>query len=163
MAILSTLDFIQLSQNQEIATYVLSEDFSVFSLVNVPMKWTSKELIEQIGANPEEICRIYKKSLFWILVMNKGGAAVNEKLKKLKFDNSEVKYEFLSRNQLIKNINKLIQTSNYQKEAHELKAEKEKQSLTTTNNKDRTNSEALSWRKKSNDQSNAASPKMSIE
>jgi hypothetical protein len=163
MTILSTLDFIQLSPNQETATYVLSEDFSVFSLVNVPMKMTSQQLIEQIGVNPNEICRIYKKSLFWILVMNRGSAAVNEKLKNLKLDDSEVKYEYLNRNQLIKNINKLIQTSNYQKEAHELKAEKEKMVQSSNNNKDRTNSEALSWRKKSNDQSNAASPKISIE
>ena len=187
LSLLEHMDFIKLSENKEYAHYNIVQDFCVFSFLNVPQKTTEEELLILFGLKKENVTRLYKKSLFWILVIVKESDEVNEivkRLKEVRFQNTELKYEYLNRNQLVKNINKQIQTSNYHKESHELKCEKKEKSNnyasnsnnynSNVNNKDRTNSEALSWRKRSNDQgsfnvnvnssvASVNSPKMSIE
>jgi hypothetical protein len=80
-----------------------------------------------------------------------------KKFKSVNFGDGNLKYDMINRVQLTKNINKQIQTLSYHKEAHDLKVDSGKKSdhiksnygSNNSNNKDRTNSEAFAWRKKS--------------
>jgi hypothetical protein len=181
--LISMIDYLKLSENKETASYVIPDNFSVFSLLNVPQKVKEEELVKMIAIGKESVLRIYKKSLFWLIISVKEAEEIQNKLKLVQFEDGKLKFDYLNRNGLIRSINKQIQTSNYHKEAHDLKAagnnshvnvngngngnsigNGRKNSNSNSNNKDRTNSEALSWRKKSNDQSvGLNSPKTSIE
>ena len=170
--LLSKIDYIKLSENKERVSILIPENFAVFSLLNVPQKMTEEELIKLISIPKENFLRIYKKSLFWVIVTNREAdnydnsnnfstSEIENKLKNVEFsDGGKLRYDYMTKGGLIKSINKQIQTSNYHKESHELKASggqangnsssrKISSNAYNSNNKDRTNSEALSWRKKS--------------
>jgi hypothetical protein len=178
ISLLSMIDYIKLSENKEIASIIIPENFAVFSLLNVPQKMSEEELIKVISIPKENFVRIYKKSLFWVIITNREGDATEEienKFKNVEFsDGGKLRYDYMTKNGLIKSINKQIQTSNYHKESHELKvsgntSNNKLNANYNSNNKERTNSEALSWRKKSTDNNTAAnggvlsSPRSSIE
>ncbi len=179
MSLLSAVKFIQISPNKELAHYEIEPKIAVFSLLNVPQKMTKEELLTLTKLDPANLLRVYKKSLFWIIVVDENLSfnITKTKLKDLRaddFSDGSLKFDSSNFASLMKSVQKILQNRDYQKEASDLKAEKRNSTANNMNNynsnssnKERTNSEAFSWRKKSTDGngSNAAlvSPKMSEE
>ena len=192
--LIESINYLKLSENQEAASYEIEQNLVVFSLLNVPQKMSKEELLSMLNLDSSQVLRLYKRSLYWILVTTEDYQVVEKRLKEIQFEDKDtrnnnnsntlqgsqtgikLKFDSVNRNNLIKNINKQIQNCSYQKEAQDLKAEKKANGNNSniagnynsnSSNKDRTNSEAFSWRKKSTDQSGIViglnSPKMSME
>lgn len=165
---LTEMEFLKISESKEIATYEIDSNLVIFSLLNVPQKMAKDDLLQLISIDSNKLLRIYKKSLFWILVVNKEQNFLElcDKLKACKSDlvsNGSLKFDTINYSVLMKSIQKIIQNRDYHREASDLKAEKKNtysgsnnnynsnNSNYNSNNKDRANSEAFSWRKKSTD------------
>ena len=144
-------------------TIILDENFTAFNFINVPNKMKKKELSEILGINDESmIMRMYKHSLYWILVSNQAEFNQNfeKKLKSIKFNGEEsLKFDVTPYKVLKRLINKQIQHYVYMKETDELKGSSSnprkdsnsfKQNERKISNTQSTgNTDALSWRKKS--------------
>jgi hypothetical protein len=164
---LKSIEYIKVSDDNETGSININENIVVFSLINLPQKLSKEEVLKNLGIDTELIIRLYKKCLFWILVTEKPQSElIEKKLSCVTFGDSKLKYDMITKAQMMKSINKQIQTVSYHKEAHDLKVElsnkkNEKSNYNSnnynSNNKDRTNSEAFSWRKKSGE-GNMCSP-----
>jgi hypothetical protein len=162
---------IKINDNTNDITILLDENFTAFNFINVPNKMKKAELsqILEIGQD-DSIPRLYKHSLFWILISNNLDFTQNleKKLKSIKFDGESVKFDVTPYKILKRNINKQIQHNVYMKETDELKASSSNARKDSNNFKqnDRKhsntqstgNTDALSWRKKS-DVSNSSATK----
>jgi hypothetical protein len=164
ITLLSQIDFIKLSDSKESGAYEIDPSIVIFSLLNVPQNMTRQDLTTLIGIEEKHYLRMYKKSLFWLIIVSqpKDSELIMSKLKNCKsqvFSDESLKYDTLNYSGLMKSIQKILLNRDYQREASELKAEKKnsnKNNMTTnynsnSSNKERTNSEAFSWRKKSTD------------
>lgn len=67
---LKACDFIKLSNNQETVSYDLPDGLTVFSILNFPPKKTKEEIAKLIELDNLSYSRLYRKSLYWILVTN---------------------------------------------------------------------------------------------
>jgi hypothetical protein len=154
------ISFFKISEDKESVNITIEDDLVVISFINVPQKLTKLELLLKLGfesENDKSIVRFYKKSLFWNLAILKDKLEFCEKnFKQINFGDGNLKYDVMNKSQMIKNINKQIQTLNYHKETQNLKVDSGKKiessgngNYNSNSNKDRTNSEAFSWRKKS--------------
>ncbi len=170
-SLLSQLEFIKLSESKESAAYEIDPNIVIFSLLNVPQKMTRHDLISLIGIEEKHFLRMYKKSLFWIIVVSKpkDSEFIMNKLKNFKsqvFSDENLKFDSLNYSGLMKSIQKILLNRDYQREASDLKAEKRNSNKnnmsanynSNSSNKERTNSEAFSWRKKSTDGANQNVP-----
>lgn len=147
-------NFLTLADDHDTANYHIAENFTVFNILNFPQKMTKDEFLAELNINLNHAFRVIKKTLFWhIATDDKALAAdVESKLKDKVFGDTKVRFEVIRKDELIKTIVKAINMSNYHKDAHDLKHEKPKGGNNNSNNKNsRTNSEAFSWRKKSNE------------
>jgi len=166
MEILNRIDsegnIIKLNGKTNEVTIVLDEKYAAFKLINVPNKVKKQDLSVTLGLNEENlVLRIYKYSLYWIVVSNKPdlNQSLEKKLKQLKFDGEQVIYDLTLGKDLRRQILKQIQHNVYLKETDELKAcsssgRKDSISLKLTDRKysntpSTGNTEELSWRKKS--------------
>lgn len=149
---LKQCDFLKLSDNLETAVYELPEGFTVFSILNFPAKMTKEEVAKSIELDNLSYSRLYKKSLYWILVTNDKETAIcsQNSLRELIIDDTKIKYDIKNKGQITKNIKELLEKSAYQKEAKNLGIQKknEKKYDDKASNND---SEAFSWRKGSGD------------
>ena len=164
-SLLLTIPFIKLSFNKEVAHYELEPKIAVFSLLNVPQKMTKAELIALTHLDESKVLRVYKKALFWIVVVDEKTffEEVRRTLKAVRSDklsDGTLKFDAMSSASLMLSIQKILQNRDYHKEASDLKAEKRmsKDYNSNSSNKERTNSEALSWRKKSNEGNGLTQP-----
>lgn len=156
---LSQLPYIKLSEDKESGSFIIDDKIVVFSFINVPQKMNKEEVMSKLNIETSTAVRFYKRSLFWILVTSQEYAeSYDKKFRGVNFGDGNLKFDMINRIQLLKNINKQIQTLNYHKEAHDLKVDSGKKaeisksnygSNNSSYNKDRTNSEAFAWRKKS--------------
>ncbi len=48
----------------------IDDNIRVFSILNIPQKMKKDELVEHFGIPTENLLRVYKKSLFWYVVLN---------------------------------------------------------------------------------------------
>lgn len=71
----------------------IEENIKIFSILNIPQKMKKEEILDHFKINPENLLRIYKKSLFWYVVLN--SEAEGEKLKSGLEKCSFVKKNFL--------------------------------------------------------------------
>lgn len=129
----------------------IHEDLNVFSIVNLPHSFNTKSLYELIPLLKEKetsVRRIYKKSLFWIIVTESKefSLELSSVLNNLEFNESEmkvkVKFDHQSSDQIKTQLLKLLNHNH--KESNGVK--KEHNDYTSVNS-----SQKLSWRKKSND------------
>jgi hypothetical protein len=155
ISFLRQLSFIKIEG--ESAQIHLPENFVYFSIMNFPQKMTKLDVIKSLELENVKYDRIYKKSLFWCLVTDVEATVryLENKIKSLKFEENSLKYDLVNKASLLKTITKQINNANYQKEANELKADTTSNSSKKWEKKgdsSRHNSEAFSWRKKSNDQ-----------
>src|SRR5689334_10046464 len=65
--ILEKLPYIRISDDKETAAYKISENFVVFSILNIPQKMTKTEILKHFDLMGNDKIRLFKKCLFWIL------------------------------------------------------------------------------------------------
>jgi len=151
---------VKLNPNSHEVTILLDENFAVYNFINVPNKMKRKELLEILSLNENyAILRLYKYSLFWILISNDQDFNQNfeKKLKSIKFGEEPLKFDVTPFKVLKRNINKQIHHYIYQKETDELKACSSRKDSNNFKQNERKfsntgstgNTDALSWRKKS--------------
>lgn len=155
-------NIIKVNRNTNEVTVLLDENFSAFNLINVPSKIKKQELSAILDINEEnKVLRMYKHSLYWIVISIRAEFNQNfeKTLKQVKFDGVSLMFDTTTSKDLKRTINKQIQHNVYLKETDELKApsssgRKESNSYKQTDKKNSNtpstaNTEALSWRKKS--------------
>ena len=155
-------NIIKLNGTTNEVTIILDEKFAAFKLINVPNKVKKQDLSAILELNGENlVLRMYKYSLYWIVISNKPDLNQNleKKLKQLKFDGEQVIYDVTQGKDLRRQILKQIQHNVYLKETDELKAcsssgRKDSNSFKQSDRKysntpSTGNTEELSWRKKS--------------
>ncbi len=59
----------------------IDHDIRVFSILNIPQKMKKEELLDHFAIPAENILRVYKKSLFWYIVLNSEEIAKDFKYK----------------------------------------------------------------------------------
>lgn len=149
---LKRLNFIEFL-NENTIQITIKDSLTVLSLISIPHFWTSKEITDQFSilkSDNGKIERIYKKSLFWYLVTEdvETSKILEEELSSgsiVDSDKNKIKYEKLVSAEIKKRILKQINSHLYSKEVSDLK------SNTLGNNNIIDGGNKLSWRKKSND------------
>jgi hypothetical protein len=70
------MDFINLSKDNENTFNIkLDEEIKVFSVINIPQKMKKDEILESLKLQNESLLRVYKRSLYWYIVLNSEEAA----------------------------------------------------------------------------------------
>ena len=144
--LLLNVSFLSVDCNSHIVKLLVHPDLNVFSFVNIPFDLSITELSEQVPVLKIEslIKRIYKNSLFWIIVTENNDFAneLEEALKveiKHKNNSFKIQYERQKADEIGKNLYKLFSNHTH------IKKER-KDDFTSVNS-----NQKLSWRKKSND------------
>lgn len=144
-------------ENKEYIKLVINENFTMFSLLNIPVYCNKYELLDQLkivknNILNKKINRFYKKSLYWIITTEDLETAKELQifLKKATVKdkdnvNIEVKYDISKSNDIIKSIKNKLSLISYNKDANNLKKPVKTYNINDANN------QKLSWRKKSND------------
>jgi hypothetical protein len=143
---------------------VVKDEEIVYNLANIRNKMSKSEILTLLGLKESEIKRLYKQSLFWVLVVE--DSLVNQNLqsllnsKSLKVNDAEIKFDFNSGKNLRRSIVKKTHHLNYIKETDDLKASpqgkrKESYSKAGYNSNTSNTSEHFSWRKKSDVSTNS--------
>jgi hypothetical protein len=146
---------LEVSSEQIYCKILLNENYVLYNLINVPNKINKKQLIDLLKINENNVSRLYKQSLYWILVSEDTylNNIFEQTLKNIVFEEGKnLKYEITNSSNLRKPILKKIQNLNYMKETNELKASPEnvkKEYVNQNKLSTNSNSEAFSWRKKS--------------
>lgn len=129
----------------------ISSEFNVFSLVNLPLNVNEEKLQQAIPLLKEKAyLRFYKKSIFWIIILDKADDAnkLEEQLKNASIEETKILFERTTTEDIKKRITKQVNNNNYNKDSCGLKKSDNK-----SNNNDyaSVSSHKMSWRKKSND------------
>jgi hypothetical protein len=143
---------------------VLKDEEVIYNLANIPNKMSKNEILSLLGVKESEIKRLYKQSLFWVLVVD--DYTLNENLqallnsKNLKVNEAEIKFDFNSGKNMRRTIVKKTHHLNYIKEIDDLKASpqgkrKESYNKAGFNSNASNTSEHFSWRKKSDVSTNS--------
>ena len=131
---------------------LLFDNFTLYNLINVPNKITKRELLLLLNLNNEDIVRLYKQSLFWILICENPSvnSVLEEKLKNIIFEDDKIlKFETTPSKAVKKNIYKKMQHLTYLKDTNELKANSPGIiSKEVIIKRESCSNEAFSWRKK---------------
>jgi hypothetical protein len=155
-------NIIKFNRDTNEATILLDENFTAFNLINVPSKIKKQHIsaILDIGED-NKVLRMYKHSLYWIVISitEEFNQNFEKKLKQVKFEGESLKFDTTTSKDLKRQINKQIQHNVYLRETDELKASSSSGRKDSNSHKlsDRKysntqstgNTEALSWRKKS--------------
>ncbi len=140
----------------------------LYNFINVPNKMNKQQLSELLEIKDGDIKRLYKQSLYWVMISENKDFNENfeQKLRTIKFEESNLKFDITLGKNIKKQIMKKIQHYTYIKETDDLKApgnssgsnsrkesfaRGEKCSVNSNSN----NNEAFSWRKKSDVSNNS--------
>jgi hypothetical protein len=73
---LKEMDFIKESNEIENSfNFIMDEEIKVFSVINIPQKMKKDEIFEIVKLPNESLLRVYKRSLYWYIVLNSEEAA----------------------------------------------------------------------------------------
>lgn len=142
---LSQLTFISFPNEQTIKL-VIDENIICFNFINIPSTWTTNDIKTNFKSleGTDKILRIYKKGIFWYLVLNDKslGNKVEDELKQKSFEGVDgvLKFDKISYAEISKRVSKQI---NHRDNLGGVKSN----ANSDCNSK-------LSWRKKSNDTTN---------
>lgn len=173
--IIKNFPYLKISEDTESISYNIDDNMLSFSIINIPQKISRNEILQKLDLENAKNMRLFKKSIFWILTLDsneKDKKLIENKIKNLSFvegndkiSNCFIKYDVITKGDLIKTFLKHIQTNSYHKEDQSLKAVdlgknrskkvgRDSAHSNHTNNgyniKDRNDTEAFSWRKQSN-------------
>lgn len=139
----------------------LKDELTLYHLLNVPNKMSKDQLCEMLGVKEGDFKRLYKQSIYWVMVSENPefNSTAEQKLKQIKFDDSNLRYDTSNSKNIKRQIMKKIQHLTYIKETDDLKASTlsssgpRKESFTRgdklSTNSNQNSTEAFSWRKKS--------------
>lgn len=90
--IMQEMETIKLNEEEGEVEILVEDSFCMFSLINVPQKMAKEDILAFLTLSTNEIERIYKKSIFWIIIT--------------KFNETEEKIEKILKTQKIVNFSK---------------------------------------------------------
>lgn len=141
--------FLTLNETKKEGKIIISERLMEYSFVNIPFMYNEAKVIELLKLKPEDYSRLYKQSLFWILISENSSFIENfEKfVKTLTIEGSPLKVNITSSQMLDNIIKKMIRNSTL-KEANDLNVLNQRRKDSYSNSPKEKN-EQMSWRKKS--------------
>ena len=162
--LLSALNTLSLSKNPIIAfipsknegKILINDKLILYTFINIPSEFPEIKVKEFLEIKDEEIIRLYKQSLFWVLACDNNiiNDKLDKKIKNLKVEEDKNLKCNISSSTMLKNaISKMIQKYIYSKETNDLSVKSEKK------NEKEKDDDNMSWRKKSDfsDVSNSSS------
>ena len=142
-------EFFSFNSEKNEFQYVIPENCTIFSILNIPQKLTKEEVKNHLELINLQYNRLYKKGFYWFLATTDKETVicVQNSLRELRFDEIKVKYFHTTKNQIMKNMKEKVDKNSYQKEVKYLGtgyySKKHK-------NSDYSDSSQFSWRKGSN-------------
>ena len=136
-------------------TLLIDENSMFYQFINLPPDFNETSVKESLGIKDSDYLRLYKFSLFWVMVTNNTEFITNfEKTKfEIVIDEKKLKCNVTSAAMLKNVIKAIIEKRNYNKETEALK-----NSLGAGNNSQKKESkksdDSMSWRKKSDNDDN---------
>ena len=140
---LQSVNFFLLDEKKESISLNITDEFTIYSLLNVPSKFNKEDLIKSFNFDESKFTRIYKKYFIWLLVTDTPISNFEDLIIKNHCSSEEkIRYDVNSGKDIKKKILKQI---GYHKESSDLKG--------PSVDKSHLNVEAGSWRKKSSEAS----------
>lgn len=163
LSLIKKFKFLKFSDDETTVHLVFTEGEKIINLINVPNKIGREALMNVLKISENMIQRLYKQSLYWTIVCDNKEVfnKLDETMRNIKFeDNNPLRFEVTLIDEIKKSLSKKISHQNYLKEADSLKASTANGLGANGYASDRkdsrgwkgsigANSEALSWRKKS--------------
>ena len=142
-------EFFKFSENDEIITYDLPENMSVFSILNIPPKMKKEEVFQNLELINLQYNRLYKRGFYWVIstIEKETVICIQNSLRTLSFDDMKCKYDLKHSNQIWKIIKEQVDKITYQKEAKYLGIGNKNNNSNNRHKSSNDNSDALSWRK----------------
>ena len=140
---------------------IINDNMVYYQFVNIPTEYNSERVKLLLGINEEDYSRLYKSSIFWVLISEKEefnkkfenvlkDILVDKEGKKLKYNiTSAFMIKKMAKNQIDKRI--------YNQETESLKNNEKNNIKNNDFNRSKKSDDSMSWRKKSdlsNDQDN---------
>ena len=112
-------EFFQISEDKEKVQYVLPEEMTVFSILNIPPKLNKEEVKHHLELINLQYNRLYKKGFYWYLstIDKETVICVQNSLRELIFDEVRVKYIHNNKTQILKYMKDKMDKNSYQKDA----------------------------------------------
>jgi hypothetical protein len=140
---------------------IINDNMVYYQFVNIPTEYNSERVKLLLGINEEDYSRLYKSSIFWVLISEK--EEFNKKfenvLKEILVDKEgkKLKYNITSAFMIKKMAKKQIDKRIYNQETESLKNNEKNNIKNNDFNRSKKSDDSMSWRKKSdlsNDQDN---------
>jgi len=140
---------------------IINDNMVYYQFVNIPTEFNSERVKLLLGINEEDYSRLYKSSIFWVLISEKED--FNKKfenvLKEILVDKEgkKLKYNITSAFMIKKMAKKQIDKRIYNQETENLKNNEKNNIKNIDFNRSKKSDDSMSWRKKSdlsNDQDN---------
>ena len=140
---------------------IINDNMVYYQFVNIPTEYNSERVKLLLGINEEDYSRLYKSSIFWVLISEK--EEFNKKFENVLKDilvdkeGKKLKYNITSAFMIKKMAKKQIDKRIYNQETESLKNNEKNNIKNNDFNKSKKSDDSMSWRKKSdlsNDQDN---------
>ena len=137
---------------------IINDKLVYYQFVNIPSEFNGERVKTLLGINEEDYSRLYKSSIFWILISEKEEFNIKFEnvLKDIKIDKEEknLKYNITDAYMIKKMAKKQIEKRIYNQETENLR-NKEKNTIKNNDfNRSKKSDDSMSWRKKSDEQEN---------
>ena len=111
-------EFFTLSTDKTEIQYVIPDNSTIFSILNIPQKLTKDEVKHHLELINLQYNRLYKKGFYWFLSTTDKETVicVQNSLRELRFDEIKVKYFHSTKNQIVKNMKEKVDKAAYQKD-----------------------------------------------
>ena len=140
---------------------IINDNMIYYQFVNIPTEYNSERVKLLLGINEEDYSRLYKSSIFWVLISEK--EEFNKKFENVLKDilvdkeGKKLKYNITSAFMIKKMAKKQIDKRIYNQETESLKNNEKNNIKNNDFNRSKKSDDSMSWRKKSdlsNDQDN---------
>jgi len=140
---------------------IINDNLVYYQFVNIPTEYNSERVKLLLGINEEDYSRLYKSSIFWVLISEK--EEFNKKFENVLKDilvdkeGKKLKYNITSAFMIKKMAKKQIDKRIYNQETESLKNNEKNNIKNNDFNRSKKSDDSMSWRKKSdlsNDQDN---------
>ena len=140
---------------------IINDNMVYYQFVNIPTEYNSEKVKLLLGINEEDYSRLYKSSIFWVLISEK--EEFNKKFENVLKDilvdkeGKKLKYNITSAFMIKKMAKKQIDKRIYNQETESLKNNEKNNLKNNDFNRSKKSDDSMSWRKKSdlsNDQDN---------